>query len=232
MSYSIFVLYDILGKTYVQKNEATALETQNRAYQQQICLMEQSKKQIRYLKHDMRNHLIRISELAKENDMYAILDYTHNAGKFMEPVEAYVQSGNHDIDSILNMKLAEAVGIGTQHTAAVTVPEQLTVSAFDMTIILGNLLDNAIAALSICEPKRLRIQMNYQSGVLYIRMRNTFCPNQRQAPGEHKGLGLENIRKIVEKYDGELRITKTQTIYEVNLLLLCAEKDGFQQKLV
>ena len=57
-----------------------------------------------------------------------------------------VRSGNTAIDSILNYKILEA----EQHTIAfdleIQIPEQLPVSPKDMSVILGNAIDNAIEA--------------------------------------------------------------------------------------
>ena len=67
-----------------------------------------------------------------------------------------MQSGNLEIDSVLNLKLKEAEVKGIEVDVEIAVPEKLGMSAYDLTVILGNILDNAIEATEkAAEPRKI-----------------------------------------------------------------------------
>lgn len=57
-----------------------------------------------------------------------------------------VDSGNTALDTVLNYMLQRAVDKKIQLNVKVVVPSDLKLSAYDMNIIFGNLLENAIEA--------------------------------------------------------------------------------------
>ncbi|WP_052307062.1 ATP-binding protein [Acetobacterium woodii] len=105
----------------------------------------------------------------------------------------------------------------------------MSISSFDLAIVLGNLLDNAIEAVAELEKDRqIKIKMNYDKGRFIILVENHY-QGQRLKIGDqylttHKeksehGLGLENIKKVLEKYNGTMQIEDTETIFSVRLLM-------------
>ena len=81
----------------------------------------------------------------------------------------------------------------------VVLPEELQVDSFDLTVILGNLLDNALNALKQAEKKILEIDINYSIGMIVIKIENTFSGmnNTYDNPGEH-GYGLISVQTSLE----------------------------------
>lgn len=216
----VFALYDMIGKMYEQQNMQNVLQNQNQAYANQIEIMNMTQKQIRFLKHDMKNHLSKIRTLARQHNCDSILDYTTAAEQYMETHKNFVESGNVEMDSILNLKLNEADMIGSMIQAEITVPNALPISDFDVNIILGNLLDNAINALKQCQNKRLYVKIEYESGVLYVLVKNTFTESIHIAPAkEGHGIGLLSVTNTAEKYKGTVRCTKQNGIFTANVML-------------
>ena len=57
--------------------------------------------------------------------------------------------------------------------ARVSIPEKLILHTFDLNVVLGNLLDNAIEAAGRTEEKRLKVMIKLEKGVLFINIRNS-----------------------------------------------------------
>ena len=75
-----------------------------------------------------------------------------------------IGTGNVALDGILNYMCSKALKNNIQVTRKITVPEDAELVAYDMNIILGNLLDNAIEnALKTDEPK-IDIVIKYRWG--------------------------------------------------------------------
>lgn len=219
MNVVVFVLYDTIGRMYEQQQIQIALETQNNAYANQIRLINMSNNQIRYLKHDLKNHLLKIRIMAQNDDCEGILSYIDESEKYITIPNVYTESGNTGIDSILNLKLYEAETQGVQFHTEISVPNKLNISDFDINIILGNLLDNAVHALSLCSNKKLYIKIKYEPGILHIVIKNTFKEETKKNTSEEHGLGLFSVENTVKKYKGVFAHSQKNDIYTANLIL-------------
>lgn len=75
-----------------------------------------------------------------------------------------------------------------------------------MTVILGNLLDNAIEALRQSENKRLLLSMKLTRGIVRIDIENSYNPKQKKkADQKQHGIGLLSVSHTLEKYHGDLK---------------------------
>ena len=146
-------------------------------------------------------------------------------GEFMENSEEYIVSGNGTIDSILNYMVSKAKKSGIAVDWKVQIPERLEISTFDINVILSNLFDNAFNALSYVSCPTLYFSMQYDRGVLLIDMKNNYSQkNPSSEVSEGHGFGLKNIRRITEKYHGNLTTTYNNGNFHACVLLFLAEE--------
>lgn len=220
MNAMVFVFYDMTGKVNEQQKIHTILENQNKAYANQIRLMNQSQDKIKYLRHDLKNHLSKIRILAQCGECKKILEYTKDAEKYIIVPEKYVESGNSGIDSILNLKLSEADIQGIIIQTEISVPTDLKITDFDINIILGNLLDNAINALDNCQEKKLYIKIKYDTGAMYIIIKNTFAEkSKKQYDDAEHGLGLLSVENTIKKYSGFSEYSRKNSVYTAKIVI-------------
>ena len=141
----------------------------------------------------------------------------------------YACTENIDIDSILNFKIQAAEQQNIKINLDLSIPEKMDIPSFDLTIILGNLLDNAIEAVAELEKERqIKTTINYDKGRLIIQVENLYQGERakignrylttNKEPSQH-GLGLENVKSVLQKYDGTMEITQQKEVFSVSLLL-------------
>lgn len=181
------------------------------------------------LQHDMKHHLIELLSLTKEqNNVSEIKNYILNMKEFMENHQEYTHSGNKEIDSLLNYMLQEADKQLNKVDYRINIPTELDIRPFDLNVILGNLLDNAIYAASHSKKKELAIRLNYDTGLLFIDVCNTYEGEievykeiylTTKMDSKNHGIGLQNVKKIVEEYNGTLEITHDNSIFDVKIML-------------
>ena len=141
-----FYVLDRLEEYSAAYYETELLARQNQAYRAEFELMRQSQQQVSALRHDMKNHLAVVRQ-------YAAAGQTEELGRYLDRCleqlaqPGFVHTGNPDIDSMLNYKLAQAERAGARLTLDIRLPEDFTADAFDWNIILGSLLDHAVEAL-------------------------------------------------------------------------------------
>ena len=71
----VFHLYRQVGRSYYAQYRARILEQQNQAYANEVALYQCGERELRTLRHDMRNHLAALQLLAGQQDTGALQGY-------------------------------------------------------------------------------------------------------------------------------------------------------------
>ncbi len=224
----IFFLYERIMESYQEKMKTAVMEQQVHMYANQLDVIRQSQQNVKSLRHDMQNHLLQIHEYLQSGKYDEAKDYLRQMESKMEISKEHVRTGNMEIDGILNYKLGIIEDLGCVPKVQINVPEQKFMSNFDLTVLLGNLLDNAIEALQKAQNKFLSITIRYVKGILYISMYNSFDGKINKSGNrflslkddkENHGIGLSNIENIVNQYNGDMRIDNKSDIYQTDIIL-------------
>lgn len=218
----IISLYDDILEKYVTEQENNALREQMKIYENQQRINIVNEKRIRGIKHDMKHHCIEIADLAKKGKNQEILNYVGELTDYINDTSV-VQTGVESIDGIVNFKIGEAIQRGIPIDTHIAIPDDLTISSFDMNIILGNLMDNAIEASEQVDDPSIKIEITYKVNCLFIKLINICRLNQKDEIIAHTskrdkvnhGYGLDNVRKAVEKYHGNM-----SPIFKDNLFIM------------
>ncbi|BES65703.1 sensor histidine kinase [Gottschalkiaceae bacterium SANA] len=212
INFSVFYLYDSLSRVFAENADKRVIQAQNRYYEKQLSVMQSSLKSTRALRHDMNNHFTAITSMAKKHNAKDITDYVLEISNIRSSYGEFVSTGIAALDSVVNFKIQEAMQSEVVITTDIVVPEQMQISAFDLTTILGNLLDNAIdGTKTLTENRRIDIQIRCSMDQLFIHVKNTFDGHIKVQRGKlmtsnkdkvNHGFGIENIKRSVEKYRG------------------------------
>lgn len=208
-----------------EKSSRIILEKQIGSMQEHMQEMERIYSGIRSMKHDMKNTLAVVMQLvlgSREKENEELQAYLSDLNQTMDGLEFQFQTGNTVVDTLLNMKYHEAVrAIPDLQMDAdrLLFPTTLLIQSYDIGIILGNALDNAIEACRKLKEKEpdaeafIRISSFQKGKMFFIEMKNSFdgnvirkahqeFPATDKADKEAHGIGLSNIRNAAEKYHG------------------------------
>ncbi|MBR5953364.1 MAG: GHKL domain-containing protein, partial [Pseudobutyrivibrio sp.] len=176
-NYVVFDSYDWVNRT-------VQLRAQNRLFVQQIQLcsrqtaeQEATYKELRRLRHDMKNHLTSLMGMIDSGDANEARDYIENLlndGKLIKNGDIS-RSGNIVVDSLINYKYSMAKELGIDFNANVFIPTELPFKNENIVIILGNLLENAIeACVKVDSNNRyIGLEMGYEKNMLRIYIKNS-----------------------------------------------------------
>lgn len=236
INFLMLYLYNLLLRSVSQKYEAQMLEQKVRVYANQLDVIRQSEEKVKILRHDMKHHMNEIRLLADKYHVVEIGQYLDCMEQSIQNPDEMVSSGNVEIDSVLNYMLQKARDKLDDVIVKVILPEKMK-HAFDMNVLIGNLLENAIEAAVQTDRKYLKVTMVYKRGVLKLRMENSFLSvetdNMKQQRRQHllttkkekeqHGFGLKSVEKIVEAYNGTMEVTPQKDVFCVNLILYMPE---------
>lgn len=176
-------------------------------------------------RHDYRHHIQAMKVHAAHGELDEITKYLDMLDEDLTNVETVIKTGNRMADAILNSKLSLAAEREITVKAEAKIPVSLTVSAVDLCIVIGNLLDNAMeACMELEQQERLiRIYIEMKGNYLYLAMTNTAGGKKkkqfRTEKGEGHGFGLSRIDAIVKKYGGYVTRASEDGAFSTEILL-------------
>lgn len=229
---SVFYLYHILIENYINLRENDIYKQQTYAYQNQLEVIMESGNRVRALRHDMKNHILALQVLVQRKEIEETNQYLDSMKSFMTNPKEYVKTGNDTVDSLLNYKIQKANEVLNVVETKISIPEQLHLRSFDLNVLLGNLLDNAIDASMQTEDKKLKITIKLDKGILFLNIcnscqriadgRNNFLETTKEDKVNH-GIGLKNVRRIVGKYHGEIAFLYEKDSMETDVMMYIKE---------
>ena len=229
---SVFYLYNILIENYINLRDNDLYKQQTYAYQNQLEVIMESGNRVRALRHDMKNHILALQALVQRKEAEEMNRYLESMKDFMTNPEEYVKTGSDSVDSLLNYKIQKAHEVLNVVETKISIPQQLRLRSFDLNVLLGNLLDNAIDASMQTEEKKLNITIKLDKGVLFLYICNScqriadgrsgFLETTKEDKTNH-GIGLKNVRQIVEKYHGDLAFQYENNFMETDVMMYVKE---------
>lgn len=229
---SSFYLFDKVNEGYRQKLESRILQERISMYDNQFAVMQQSRQNLTSLRHDLEKHTLLLKSYLEDKQYEKAVEYINQIGNFIDVSGEYVRTGNQEIDVILNYALGRAKQMGAGIETRIILPNSAFMPEFDLNILLGNLLDNALEALERTEDRYLSIEMRYDRGIFTIVLENSFDGNvkkkgeefltRKEEEGIH-GIGMKNMNEIVEKYGGKQEIEVSEKRFKTKLILFVSE---------
>lgn len=228
----VFSIYCSLQKFHSASMNEKRLEQMNHIYRYQLKVMQESNDQIEKLRHDLKHHILELSAMAKNDSCTDIEQYLSRMEKFMLNPDEKVQTGNEELDGVLNYLLRKANETLKKVETDIKIPERMYSRNFDVCAVMGNLVENAIREAEKSEEKYLSVAMHMQMNALLIHIVNSYSGKIREEnnrfittqkkSGIH-GSGLESVKKIVAENKGGIKFEYTENRFCVQVMLYLTE---------
>lgn len=220
----VSLLFSVVSKKYFSDINSI-LEKQ---IQTQISYYEEREKtytEIRRFKHDYTNHINCIRSMLKAERYDEVSEYLGNITDLLPANRFLFNTGNFISDAILSDKQnrirEENIIIQFDGTIPTSINET------DLCIILGNAIDNAVeASREVNGEKTILVYGGFSHGYFILtvtnRTNNTATNNNvlpfttKSNKSEH-GFGLMNIKSVVDKYNGYMKVENKDNIFTLSL---------------
>lgn len=228
IDFSVFYLYDKMLENARLNLRLAGIENMNRAYKEQLEIMSESGERIRILRHDMKNHLLVLRNDIENGNKAKALEYIGRLTEHIDSYKAYISTGNSDLDGLLNYKLGIVDKHGIEARCFVTLPKEIGIDIFDLVVVLGNLLDNAIEASETVAEPTIEVVMEKKKNYLCISVSNSIAGSVLETNAELRtqksdkrshGLGLMSVGNIVTKYDGSSEFYEHDGMFTADVML-------------
>ncbi len=172
--------------------------------------LQKEQRQVRQLRHDLRNHLTAVQGMLEAGGTERALTYLEEiAGSpALRGNKRFCE--NETANVVLASKAEEMEREGLEGDFAVSLPGELPVSDTDLCALLGNALDNAIEAARRTEDRRIIFRCRAQKGLFMMRVENAVrgevSPSLKtiKADKSAHGFGIAGMREIAARYGGTM----------------------------
>lgn len=234
---SAIYIYQNYRKLQKERQKHFVEEQQVKAMKQRLEEAENFYGSIRRVRHEMKNHMTNIKGLVASEKYDEVENYIEKLDETIQTMDYKFNTGNAVTDVIINDKYQKAENAGISFQVKFNLGETDTISAFDIGIILNNLLDNAIEACEKLEQEQryINLTLKKKNHFLLIEVENSFdgkviwedggivpmTTKQSDLPDilmEH-GIGLKNVKNVADHYLGDMDIKIKNDVFKVTVML-------------
>lgn len=223
-----YYLYDRSKETEEKRVREKILEKQCEYYVRQNKESQKWWEELRNFRHDLKQHYLLEKMLIDAGNYSELERYCNESLKLVTKGRLVSNTGNLYIDSIINYKAEMAAQYGIEFVVKASVSRDSELNAEDLSICLGNLLDNAMEAVAGFQGERvIRVNLKADKGNLVINVINPYRTVKKERgkylshkidSGNH-GLGLMIIGQIADKYKGQMQIQDENGEFDITVLL-------------
>lgn len=229
-----FVIISFFGISYIvvkyitvssrQKESEIQLEMQAEHYQD----LAEKNRDIRRFRHDIKNNLLALDILLSDGKYDEAKNYIDSMNESVKETENRFSTGSYLADAILSHKADEIKNDKLDIKFSGTVPSE-RISNNDLCTILTNSIDNAARACKEIAPCIINVTsdetekgctITVSNPVLKkVEIKNNSIKTSKKDAQNH-GFGIENIKKVAEKYHGFVRLSCTDSEFTIKIGLL------------
>lgn len=228
-----FIVYYLLQNT----TEAAQIRERQTRMEAQFAFQEKKYEQafrsfqsISSIIHDTNKHLLYVRECILQSQPEEAVEYINQALDAVDRSYKRFHTGNLVIDALMSNAANTA---GEEHIKFQSdiriVKDKINIERYDLCVVLGNLLDNAIEAcrkVTDYKERYTETTIVTTDTALIIRVENSAQPQNlveygytdKKDKGRH-GYGLQNIRGVADQYGGTFHFEYRNTSFEASVIL-------------
>ena len=230
----------VFQKTYIltrERTERMIFEREYLAFREHARELEHMQNSLRNMRHDMHNHAAVLSKLIADGNTEELQAYLTTMTASYGEISGKYATGSVILDALLNTKAKEAEGIKL-NAEELIFSKAWGISEYNLCILFGNALDNAIRACGRMQGSNRYIVLksyvrgrmvfieiiNSYEGSLLTKTGNAYPRTDKETPEEH-GMGFASMQHVADEYHGILDWKAEDGEFRLTAMLQTAEKD-------
>ena len=191
--------------------------------------LQERMEETRRMRHDLRHHIHTVSYYLEEKEYDKLQEYVHNYRDSIPDGERIRFCDHRLINNIVFYFASQAREQKIDFQVQLSISDELQVNDHEISVLLGNLIENAMEACLEQKDVNRRIIIKGKSDAhsLLFTIDNT-CENEikKDKSGEFlttkpsgNGIGITSVKKIVERYSGFFSADKKGNMFCVSFML-------------
>lgn len=227
-----YIIYYIVLRYATESANNAMLRSHNHQLAMQTLQYENLQERIaetRKANHDLRHHVATMSNLLEAEAYSELKQYFQQMLKLIPSSSSMMYCQHNTVNMLLVYFGQMAESNGVRYEVDMRLPASLPIPDSDLTVLLGNLVENAVEASSVqtIGEKKVIIRGLIEAGRLMFTIDNTFDrPTKKDSSGvfissKHpgNGIGVESSRSIVTSYHGTMDIHQENHMFCVSIMI-------------
>lgn len=230
--YIVFNLIKHIKEKQVEEKNNDYMVNEYRLQKQYLKSVNELYENTRRMRHDIKNQLRVIDQLIMNEEDGTLLAHEHIEKYIGEALLGgeFVKTDNKTVNAVVNAKLYECTKNSIDVSVELDSVLDTNMTDIELCSIIGNIFDNAIEAeMKNYESKRkISLSIHKKNNLINILISNRIEASvlknnpelKTDKPDEENhGLGVHNIKAIVEKYNGYVDIYEKNDNFYVNIII-------------
>lgn len=222
--------YVIYFGCLILEKEKSEMKSQLSSYRQQYKWLNERIEKEKKRRHNLRHHLRTMDTLAQNGQVESLQEYIARYLEEVREVELQKLSGNPVVDEVMSYYVVQAREKQIDLSCSMKIRENLALNLADMTVLLGNAMENALYGCETCEEKarKIRVMIRQFRKNLLIKIENRIPSGEYESLGANvrKGYGLESIDMIARKYQGSMDAVREEDKFVLRVILNILGEEG------
>ena len=222
--------YVIYFGCLILEKEKSEMKSQLSSYRQQYKWLNERIEKEKKRRHNLRHHLRTMDTLAQNGQVESLQEYIARYLEEVREVELQKLSGNPVVDEVMSYYVVQAREKQIDLTCSMKIRENLALNLADMTVLLGNAMENALYGCETCEEnaRKIRVMIRQFRKNLLIKIENRIPSGEYESLGANvrKGYGLESIDMIARKYQGSMDAVREEDKFVLRVILNILGEEG------
>ncbi len=240
--YSIFLTLNLAIKNILSDRQNRELQSFMYMQKQQYDYQLQQSVAVRRFKHDLVNHIGVVRELINEKKTEEAKEYIDTIWNIQDVFDLKIHTGDSFLDIIVNYYSYLAVKENIEFAVWGKLTERMPLEMFDITTLMGNILQNAFEAAIKADVPRIRVELVEHKEEIFVVVSNSVAKRVNtkadffmtsKEDKENHGFGLKNIAATVEKYHGECYmesiLENREVLFQISIAIPTAKAEEIKK---
>lgn len=239
MGIGVFVQLGLLIALYFSRNAYRTQQAMAKRYlEEQVAhyqYLSEREQNTRRFRHDFKSHMAMAKQLYLDGKQEEFETYFREMTEQIATFGNRVTVNNDIADAIINRYYDEAEQSGIMMEVEGHFPGVCYISAYDLCMVLSNLLGNAIDAEKEAGGKTIYCGVRYDETQIFIVVKNDYINTIKQTDSrflstkgglQHQGFGIVNVNEVVRKNKGHVVYDTKNSQFVVRLSLCNMEQSS------
>ncbi|MEG1069214.1 MAG: GHKL domain-containing protein [Ruthenibacterium sp.] len=207
------------------------LETYAKRMEHESEVLQKSEFETSMLRHDMRHHVRIMASYLDAGDLDSLRQAFAETDASITALTPAQYCENVAVNAIIRYSVAHAKQLNVHFSIQLDIPQTLPVSDFEFSIVVSNLLENALQAASLVKDpgeRNVQIHAHRTKGSLIVEVSNSYTDMLEFAPdtglplshgGEGHGYGIRSVIAFAQKNDAIFDYSAENHCFFARLLL-------------
>lgn len=226
----VYAIYEQAERSNQKLIELELVNQKNDIDLQYLELLKKKNETMNIMAHDYKNNLLTIAGMTDSSE---VKDYIDNMMGEITKYNQIAKTKNRLLDVILSKYTDICNNKGITFETDIMTDNLGFINSYDISTLFNNILDNAVEAASISSEKNIRLEitnsLNAYHKIIAINSCDT-APHTEHGKlltskknKDAHGFGTKSVKKIVQKYNGEMQWEYDNEQKQFKLVILFPE---------